>query len=64
MKNWIYGFAYFSNGETKYSRKFVDEKAFSRWANAQFRKDEQVTINEYEMDRKTYNIRKVATWHA
>ena len=64
MKNYIFGIAFFADGTTKHSRNFVDDKAFSRWANAQFRKDEEVTVEEYEMNRSDYAIIKVATWHA
>lgn len=63
MKNYIFGRAIYSNGTTKTSRNFVDSKAFSRWANAQFRKDEEVTVEEYEINRADWAIIKVATWH-
>ena len=39
-------FAHYSNGEIK-CRWFVTEKAMSNWANAQYRKDEEVTVEVY-----------------
>lgn len=57
-KEIIFGIAKFRDGKTKESRNFVDTEAFSRWANKQFLKDEQVTVFEYR-DFKQYSI-----WHA
>ena len=64
MKNYIWGVATFSNGKTKTSRNFVNYWAFSNWANAQFRKDENVTVIEYKMDGKTFESTITCTWHA
>lgn len=36
--------AQYSNGEMSKDRWFCTEKALSNWANAQFRKDEGVTV--------------------
>lgn len=63
-KVWIYGYAYFTNGEKKKSRYFVNATAFSRWANAQYNKDEGVTIEEYAMDKDDYFVTHTCTWHA
>ena len=64
MKNYIYGIADYSNGTTKMSRTFVNYEAFSNWANAQFRKDENVTVREYKMNGETFKSDLVSTWHA
>ena len=53
--------AIFSNGEMKI-KYFVTEQAMSKWANAQFRKDENVTVevwNGFSIDGKKY-----CTYHA
>ena len=63
-KNYIFGIANFSNGIKKMSRNYVDKEAFSRWANAQFRKDEQVHIEEYEMSAVDFSVQKTADWRA
>lgn len=63
MKTYIYGIAYYSDGKIKNSRNFVDYKAFSRWANAQYRKDNEVLIEEYRYNNIEYNIDKFAIWH-
>ena len=64
MKTYIFGIAHFSNGTTKTSRNFVNSDAFSRWANAQFRKDEDVTVEEYSYQKGVWDYNLVSTWHA
>lgn len=63
-KTYIFGTAFYSNGSMKNSRNFIDHEAFSRWANNQFRKDEGVTIWEYEMTAPDYEVKQTCTWHA
>ena len=64
MKTYIYGIAHFSNGEIKASRNFVNYGAFSNWANAQFKKDKGVTVEEYHFRWGEWVSKKVSTWHA
>lgn len=64
MKNYIWGVAEYSDGTTKTSRNFVNYSAFSNWANAQFKKDKNVTIKEYKMNGKTFKSELISTWHA
>ena len=64
MKTYIFGIAHFSNGTTKTSRNFVNGDAFSRWANAQFRKDDDVTVEEYNYQKGVWDYKLVCTWHA
>lgn len=64
LKNYIYGVAYYSNGTQKTSRNFTDPAAFSRWANKQFRKDEQVTVYEYHYNTNDFDFKLACTWHA
>ena len=59
----IFGVAIFSDGTQKISRDFVSPEAFSNWANAQFKKDEGVTVEEYH-SYAVGEFRKVCTWHA
>jgi len=40
-------FAHYANGEIK-CKCFCTEQAMSNWANAQYRKDEDVTVEVYE----------------
>lgn len=63
MKNYIYGIAEYSDGTKKVSRNFVNYSAFSNWANAQYRKDQNVTVKEYKMDGKTFKSELVSVWH-
>ena len=63
-KVWIYGYAHFTDGTQKKSRYFVSAAAFSRWANAQFNKDEGVTVEEYAMNKNDYAVIHTCTWHA
>ena len=66
MKTYIFGIAKFTDGTEKTSRDFVNYSAFSNWANAQFRKDEGVTVEEYHWKWVGHEIdmKKVCTWHA
>lgn len=64
MKTYIFGIAYFSNGTTRTSRNFVNVNAFSHWANAQFRKDADVTVEEYRYQKGIWDYKLVCTWHA
>ena len=57
-KTIIYGIARYSDGTYKTSRNFVNPEAFSRWANEQFRKDNEVVIWEY------HDHKEVRTWSA
>lgn len=62
---YINGIAYFSDGTTKFSRQFRTKEAFSNWANKQFRIDENVTIDEYELDvDNDFESKLVSTWSA
>ena len=58
QKDLIIGYAKYSNGKTKMSRIFTDPEAFSRWANKQYLKDEEVVITEYR------NWEVYSTWSA
>ena len=62
-KKHIFGVAIFSDGTQKISRDFVSPEAFSKWVNAQFKKDEGVTVEEYH-DYAVGEFRKVCIWHA
>ena len=62
MKKTTYGNAVYSDGTSKWSRRYTDKEAFSRWANKQFRVDEGVTVYEYEFDGD--DLKLVCTWHA
>lgn len=64
MKTYIFGIAHFGNGVTKTSRNFINGDAFSRWANAQYRKDEDVTVEEYNYQKGIWDYKLVCTWHA
>lgn len=63
-KVYIFGVAKFSDGTTKQSRDFRNYSAFSNWANAQFRKDENVTVEEYTFTWGVWDFKLTSTWHA
>ena len=52
-----------NNGEQKV-RNFATEKAMSKWANEQFRKDENVTVHVYNGIEGLLNNSKYCTYHA
>lgn len=52
--------ATYSDGSMSKCRAFVTEQAMSNWANAQFRKDEGVTVTVWE----GYTDKVYCTYHA
>lgn len=60
---YIYGIAYYSNGKSKRSRMYRNPDAFSRWANAQWRKDHDVTVEETQLDMNAFEVVGACTWH-
>lgn len=63
-KTYIFGMAYYTDGTHKTSRIFTSPDAFSRWANNQFRKDEGVTVYEYQFSEHDIEPKLACTWHA
>lgn len=58
------GQAYYSNGKTSKLRWFATEKAMRDWANAQFRKDEGVTVYIWKGFGGFVNNDLFCTYHA
>ena len=56
--------ATYSNGTTSSLRWFATEKAMSKWANAQFRKDEGVTVQVWNGFGGFVNNDLFCTYHA